>query len=73
VRARASGDRCALYWRRHGEDFTNTAASACRSSAAGIGRSCAFPVATHLHWHGKIVQLRLDAFQAAVRWVRRVG
>jgi len=71
--ARASGDRCALYLRRHGEDFHEHRCVGVPFFGGGHWQIVALPVATHLHWHGKIVQLRLDAFKRPCAGVRRVG
>jgi hypothetical protein len=74
-----AGEHCSLYWRRSGEVFDEGRSVHWAFSPAPHWQIIRFRPADHAHWHGRIVQLRIDLFNGQhaqghgdVRWMRLV-
>jgi hypothetical protein len=61
-----TGDHCSLFWRRRSEPFAEGRAVHVPFHPGGHWQVLRFRVAGHPHWHGTVVQLRVDLFNGRV-------
>jgi hypothetical protein len=73
------GQQCSLYWRRARENFDERRSVHWPFAPGEHWQVVRFHPAGHPHWHGRIVQLRVDLFNGQnvhgsgeVRWLRLV-